>query len=346
VKRYFIYIIFAVGVCVVSCAAPVKSGSSAGELQQQVRQAAGTSLLNIPAWQYQNYAKPDVPNKIYGHEVINQTLLREQIIQVLKENHLEIIPAVRFRLEDPPYLLVVSPRAKIEYADRELLTPGINPAEMAAIESKIDSLNYSSLVVGIGGLGAAYPAIVSPEMDTRHIINAAVEEWAHQFLALRPLGSLYLLDCLGFRQSPETIVMNECLAGIIADEIGDQVYDRYYKRAGQAEVKPAGGTFDFASEMRSTRRNVDILLNVGEIAAAEQYMEKRRVVFEQNGYRIRKLNQAYFAFHGLYGDDPGAVSPVYTGLTSLRHRYTTLSGFVNDASAMTGYDQLKEALPQ
>jgi hypothetical protein len=345
VKNYLIYIIVIACIIVASCAAPGMR-DSASRVQQEIRNATGPALLDVPAWQYQNYTRPDVDNKIYTQQIIKQALLREQIVQVLKDNHIEVMPAVRFRLERPPYLLVISPRTRIEYLDRELLSPDIKPAEIAEIERKVDSLNYSSLVVGIGGLGAAYPAIVSPDMDTQQIINAAVEEWAHQFLALRPLGSLYLLDCLGFRQPSDTIVMNESLAGIIADEIGEQVYDRYYKQAGQPEAKPSVGTFDFAAEMRATRRNVDRLLNTGEIEAAEQYMEKRRAYFEQNGYRIRKLNQAYFAFHGIYGDDPGTVSPVYTELNNMRHRYATLSGFVNDVSAMTSYAQLKEASPE
>ena len=34
-------------------------------------------------------------------------------------------------------------------------------------------------------------------------------------------------------------------------------------------------------------------------------MEARREIFWQNGYAIRKLNQAYFAFYGAYADIPG-----------------------------------------
>ena len=96
------------------------------------------------------------------------------------------------------------------------------------IEEKVDALNLSSLVVPLGGFGAAYPAIVSPDMADQHIVNAAVEEWAHQYLAFKPLGSLYLIDSLGLRQQPDIIVMNETLAGMIAQEIGDEVYERYY----------------------------------------------------------------------------------------------------------------------
>lgn len=42
-------------------------------------------------------------------------------------------------------------------------------------------------------------------------------------------------------------------------------------------------------------------------------MEERRLVFLQNGYGIRKLNQAYFAFYGAYGTVPGAIGSDPTG---------------------------------
>jgi hypothetical protein len=49
---------------------------------------------------------------------------------------------------------------------------------------------------------------------------------------------------------------------------------------------------------------VDALLAEGKIAEAEAYMEERRRFFWEHGYRIRRLNQAYFAFHGAYADQP------------------------------------------
>ena len=37
-------------------------------------------------------------------------------------------------------------------------------------------------------------------------------------------------------------------------------------------------------------------------------MEQRRQLFVENGYYIRKLNQAYFAFYGAYADVPGGAA--------------------------------------
>ena len=60
--------------------------------------------------------------------------------------------------------------------------------------------------------------------------------------------------------------------------------------------------------MHETRVNVDEMLADGQVAEAENYMEARRQFFWENGYHIRKLNQAYFAFHGAYADQPGGAA--------------------------------------
>ena len=60
--------------------------------------------------------------------------------------------------------------------------------------------------------------------------------------------------------------------------------------------------------MHKTRVNVDEMLADGKIDQAEDYMEARRQFFWENGYHIRKLNQAYFAFHGAYADTPGGTA--------------------------------------
>ena len=52
---------------------------------------------------------------------------------------------------------------------------------------------------------------------------------------------------------------------------------------------------------------------MGDIEGAEVYMEEQRLIFLQNGYGIRKLNQAYFAFYGAYGAVPGAIGSDPTG---------------------------------
>ena len=52
-------------------------------------------------------------------------------------------------------------------------------------------------------------------------------------------------------------------------------------------------------------------------------MEARRRIFWENGYKIRKLNQAYFAFYGAYADKPfsaAGADPVGNDVRLLRAR--------------------------
>ena len=70
--------------------------------------------------------------------------------------------------------------------------------------------------------------------------------------------------------------------------------------------------------MRTTRLKVDTLLAQGKIAEAEAYMEAQRQVIVNHGYALRKLNQAYFAFHGSYAEGPSATDPIGPKLRALQ----------------------------
>jgi len=310
----------------------------------EIQRIAEPYALNLVAWETQNTFARISQDSNASVLPVSPDALERDIEQVLKEQKIAAVPPVRTRLQPPPLLLVVSPRERIQYLDRLLLQPGLDGSQVVEVENAIDAMGLSSLVVKIGGFGAAYPSIVSPSMPLKNIVEAAVEEWAHQYLALRPLGFLYFLDCLGFSQDPNVITMNETLAGMIAEEIGDVVYRRY----GESPVpQQAGGTadgFDFNAEMRLTRRHVDELLAAGGIDEAEAYMEQRRIFFNSHDFPIRKLNQAYFAFHGIYGKDPGSASPIYGQMRKLRDASGSLSGFVDRVSAMTRYSELEQAV--
>ena len=96
--------------------------------------------------------------------------------------------------------------------------------------------------------------------------------------------------------------------------------------------------------MHQTRITVDQLLAEGEIEEAERYMEERRQFFWDNGYRIRKLNQAYFAFYGAYADQPvgsAGEDPVGAAVRSLRAQSASLIDFVNKVSRVKSYEQLQ-----
>jgi hypothetical protein len=86
------------------------------------------------------------------------------------------------------------------------------------------------------------------------------------------------------------------------------------------------------------------LLASGHIAQAEAYMEARRQHFVANGYPIRKLNQAYFAFYGGYADVPGGAAgddPTGPMLREIRAHSPSLRFFIEQVAAIKQYEELE-----
>lgn len=69
-------------------------------------------------------------------------------------------------------------------------------------------------------------------------------------------------------------------------------------------------------------------------------MEARRQLFVEQGYNIRKLNQAYFAFHGSYATSPSTGNPIGGQLEWLRGQHPTLRAFVRDIRSVGRYEDL------
>ncbi len=230
----------------------------------------------------------------------------------------QLIPPVLFRSEPDSYALIVSPRDQIRQEANIMLVRGLSLDEIISLENSIEgNLNLSALVVGIGGVGL-YPSMIIESGNLDWLIHVASHEWTHNFLTLRPLGMHYAA-------SPELTTINETIADLSADAIQRMTFALYYPEYLPAEeVPPAQPTsapetteeapslepppFDFRAEMHATRLEVDRLLAEGKIDEAEEYMEARRIFFWENGYQIRRLNQAYFAFHGSYAAEPGGAA--------------------------------------
>ena len=257
-----------------------------------------------------------------------------------------IFPPVDFHLTQTPYVLVTSPRDRIERGDEALLRPGITISDSLSIERELlDQRNLSALVIRIGGL-ASYPASVFGGGDLRWTLQVAAHEWLHHHLFFRPLG-------FGIMTSHQMLTINETVANIAGREIGDLAF---VKLGGQipepehsAPPDPAqsnphlvdaagGGGFDFRAEMQATRLHVDELLSEGRVGAAEAYMDRRRLQFVDNGYNIRKLNQAYFAFHGTYADSAASVSPIGDQVQEYRNLSPGLGSFVSRISSFGSYE--------
>jgi len=249
-------------------------------------------------------------------------------------------PPLIFRLEPPPHLLVVSPRDRIESMREIHLQQDLSLEAMESIEEQVDKLGVSSLVVGLGGL-STYPAFVMDDASLQFTINAAAEEWLHTYLVFKPLGFLYLLDVTGISRNYEIATMNETAVGIVSKEIGNIVCQKYYPGYENSPQPPAEEPeFDFNREMREIRQTVDTYLAQGKITQAEEFMEQKRQYLASMGYYIRKLNQAYFAFHGTYADSPTSISPIGAELKQLREQSTSLKDFLNTVAIMTSRQDL------
>jgi hypothetical protein len=254
-------------------------------------------------------------------------------------------PPVNFILDKPPCVLVISPRDRIERMRETTLFPGISEEDMESVETQITQLGYSALVVEVGGM-ATYPYYVTDRASLEYVINTITEEWLHQYLAFKPLGFLYILDLAGLRRNADIVTMNETLAGMVSKEIGAIIYEKYYSSGEPENTQPPEdeSAFDFGKEMREIRRTVDDYLARGEIEQAEEYMEQKRLYLAENGYYIRKLNQAYFAFHGAYADSPTSINPIGTEMSKLREQSISLKGFLETVAGMTTRQELVESI--
>lgn len=282
-----------------------------------------------------------------------EAVIQDQVNSVIVELGLAVggqaVPPVLYRSTPLPMALIVSPRDVIRQDADISLNPDLSIETQVAMEEQVDrSLNVSSLVVNIGGVGV-YPTMVMRTSDLPWLSEVVAHEWIHNYLTLRPLGISYL-------ESPELRTINETVASIAGKEIGRKVLERYYPelvppppvepKPPETPEEPEPPAFDFRREMHITRIKVDALLAAGKVEEAEAYMEARREVFWNQGYRgLRKLNQAYFAFHGAYADLPvGAAGedPVGAAVRRFRTQSASLAEFVNRISWITSFTQLEE----
>jgi hypothetical protein len=291
-----------------------------------------------------------------------EATLQSQIADVLAEFGLtttgQPIPPVLYHTSPTPLALIVSERSVIQQIANISVLPTLTLDEQIKLEDEVaTSLDVSTLIVPIGGVGV-YPTMVMETTDLRWKLDTIAHEWTHNYLNLRPLG-------LNYSTTPELRTMNETTASIAGNEVGTYVLEKYYPEL-LASGSPSNrnlislnepslpsnkiadtAPFDFRAEMHETRVTADQLLAEGKIEEAESYMEKRRQVFWENGYLLRKLNQAYFAFHGAYADAPGGAAgedPVGPAVRALRAQSDSLSDFINTIAWMTSFEQLQQAI--
>ncbi|MEX2226711.1 MAG: hypothetical protein WEB52_09715 [Dehalococcoidia bacterium] len=255
-------------------------------------------------------------------------------------------PPVNIEFEGTPSVLVRSPRSEIRKDSQRLLQGDLPVERVQEIEAAAERDGATSaLVVRIGGI-AMYPAIIPPSEDYRFVLQDIAHEWLHHYLYFAPLGRRYY-------ESGELTTLNETVANIAGNEIGELMYERYPlpETQASANAQPAppvaqapASTFDFTSEMRALRRDVEALLASGDVVGAERLMEETRLYLAESGRYIRKLNQAYFAFHGLYADGAASIDPIGPKLESLRQRSGSVGAFVRAAQELRSAGELDEML--
>ena len=297
--------------------------------------------------------REDIWETLSELEPIVETVLQEQVATVLSRLGLRLLgapfPPVAFHFTRPPMALIISPREVIRQDANISLTADLALESQIKLEGDVESSsNISSLVVPVGGIGI-YPTMIQETSSVTWLTETIVHEWVHNYLTLHPLGMNYFT-------SPELRTMNETAANLLGKEISRMVLEQYYPAfvpppPVEIPSTPPSPTeppvFDFRAEMRETRVTVDDLLAKGEIERAESYMEARRLVFWENGYRIRRLNQAYFAFYGAYADVPGGAAgedPVGAAVRELWARIASPVQFLRTIAWMDEYQDLLDAL--
>jgi len=315
------------------------------------------------ASQFLRIQHDDLRNRQNQLAPFTESVLQSQVSEMLVWENLtslgQPIPPVLYHVSQTPLALIVSPRNKIEQVVNISVLPSLSVDEQNNLEEQIDqSLDVSSLIVEIGGVGVT-PTMVTENDNLPWTISTIAHEWTHNYLNFRPLG-------LHYSTTPELRTMNETTANIVGNEIGHLVLQTYYPEfvasnsdrnlsltsnpfflSKNTDDPPP---FDFRAEMHETRVKVDELLAEGNIEEAETYMEQRRQIFWEHGYTwIRKLNQAYFAFHGAYADVPGGAAgedPVGPAVRTLREQSASLKDFINTIAKMTSFEELQEAIDQ
>ena len=295
--------------------------------------------------------RDDINAQLEAARPLATRALRSLVSQAMSDERLVIdppifseivLPPVSFVMESLPRVLVVSPRERISLLTSIPLQHDVSLEEITALEDTLRAKGLAAYVERIGGLGT-YPALVKANSTREFTITTIAHEWVHQYLFFQPLGQRY-------SAGGEMSTINETVANMVGTEVAARAMDLPRPVFRAPDPAPAAddhsadpAAFDFGAFMRETRVRVEELLEEGKIDEAEEYMEERRVdLAEHHGYFIRKLNQAYFAFHSSYADQPGggSVSPIFSQLIRVRNGSPSLAEFLRTVQEIESGEEL------
>ena len=154
-----------------------------------------------------------------------ESVLQSQLSEALARLDLttagQPLPPTLYHVSSTPLALIVAPRDHIHQIANVSVLPTLTLDEQIKLEDEVaQSLNVSTLVVGIGGVGV-YPTMVTETTDLRWMLETIAHEWTHNYLNIRPLG-------LNYSTTPELRTMNETTASIAGSEVGNYVLQEYY----------------------------------------------------------------------------------------------------------------------
>tara|TARA_A100001037_G_C15149127_1_gene638043 strand:- start:1708 stop:2724 length:1017 start_codon:yes stop_codon:yes gene_type:complete len=253
----------------------------------------------------------DLFKERYGFSKISEEhkLIKDLLLDEIYNNDLDYIfdivfPLPEFTVGYSPKLLVISPRDRIYREDELLLVHDLSLEEIESIESAVqEKIDYSSVVVSIGGV-AAYPSIIKETNNYGNLFKSHAHEWLHQYLIFFPLGRAYFDD-------PKMKTVNETLANIYSERLLLSICSKDIRLKDKiCDDNKLTSDFNYGSFIRNLRLEVDKLLESGKISESEELMESARMKLENEGYYIRKINQAWFAFNGTYADSPTSSSNI------------------------------------
>jgi hypothetical protein len=244
-------------------------------------------------------------------------------------------PPVDVELTRPPRVLVVSPRDEIRLVRDVLLRPDLSLDEIRAIEEAVEADGrFSALVDTLGGV-AVFPAIIRDTRSFPSTVTTIAHEWTHHYLFFYRLGR-------SFFDSQESRTINETVADIVAAEIDDLVF----AASPPLDLPPPPPNNRDATDplLFQLRVDVDALLAAGDVAQAEALMETVRLQLAEQGRSFRRLNQAFFAFNGVYATTAASSSPIGPMLQQLRLRSDSLADFVAKVRTITTSAELEALL--
>ena len=325
-------------------------------------------------------------NDLEARQPLAESILEGQVSAVLADEGFatlgQVLPPVSMHLTRVPQLLVVSPRDRIE-REVELAVDPMTVEQRDALENRIaEQENMDALVVPLGGM-ALFPAMIQESGNLPWVVETFAHEWLHHYFFLYPLGRSFFIDT--GPTGREALAINETAANIFGREVGRKVLERYYpdflpsaERSDMSIIVSAmrqPNSFNFAAAMHRTRTTVDEMLLIIDLthqkteawerrgntqqaeqleAAANRHIERlqdfmglRQRLFVENGYGIRKLNLAYFAFYGGYqsGGVPGIAGndPIGPAVEDIFAMSTDLQAFVRTLRTVTTREELLNA---